>query len=277
MKYYEAEKKRLVCFKKKEVDKNFWDFHWNTSSQRFKITNYEFSPKSLVCKITKLFLKPNNGPIIEGGCGLGVNVFSLAKLGYNVIGIDNAKLTIENIKNAYPQLNIDYGDVRKLPFQSNFFSGYWSLGVIEHFFKGYSQIILEIKRVLKPKGYLFLTVPYMSPFRKLKSKLHLYKIIQIKIYEKNNKPKNFYQYILEKQIIIKNFELNGFALKFETTEGGIKGFKDEIFFLKFFLKRFFELLYHTYKPTIIRKLKRIIDRAMKKFAAHMIVLVFQKI
>jgi len=64
--------------------------------------------------------------------------------------------------------------------------------VIEHFWEGYNEILKEAKRVLKPKGYLFLTFPYMSPLRKFRANLGLYRILDF-----NNKSKNddFYQFI----------------------------------------------------------------------------------
>jgi len=55
-----------------------------------------------------------------------------------------------------------FSDVRKLNFPDHYFDGYWSLGVIEHFYKGYDEIIHKIYRVLHPGGFLFLTVPEMS-------------------------------------------------------------------------------------------------------------------
>jgi len=42
-----------------------------------------------------------------------------------------------------------------LKFPNNFFDGYWTLGVIEHFWEGYNQIIEEAKRVIKPGDIYF--------------------------------------------------------------------------------------------------------------------------
>ena len=65
-------------------------------------------------------------------------------------------------------------DVRNLNFDDGFFDGYWSLGVIEHFYEGYERIIKEVNRVIKRNGFVFLTFPSLSFLRKFKSKWGLY-------------------------------------------------------------------------------------------------------
>ena len=67
-----------------------------------------------------------------------------------------------------PDLNIDFGDVRSLPYKKSSFDGIWSLGVIEHNWDGYDQILREAHRVLRSGGYFFLAFPSFSPLRKLK-------------------------------------------------------------------------------------------------------------
>lgn len=274
MKYFDIENKRIIFLI--NITNEYWDDHWLKIWNKDKQDIYKPNPRSLVCKITPKFLRPKDGPILEGGCGLGLNVYYLKNMKYDVFGIDNAKILIETIKKEMPNLNLQIADVCKIPFPDNYFAGYWSLGVIEHFFNGYLEIIQEMKRVIKPNGYLFITFPYMSPFRIIKSKINLYKIFNNKLYDRKEILKSFYQYALNKDIVIKDFQNNGFKLIYTEPEDGIKGIKDEIFFLKFFLKKFLQLLYDSEKPKFILLIREIINKIFVKFSGHDVLLILQK-
>ncbi|MFX1257022.1 MAG: class I SAM-dependent methyltransferase [Promethearchaeota archaeon] len=276
MKIYDKNKNRLI-FLIRNIKNVYWDFHWLKTWDKIKNTIFVFDPNALVCKITPRFLKSNNGPLLEGGCGLGGNVFLLKSLGFETYGIDSAYKTVEIINAKMPSLKISVGDIRKIPFSNDFFAGYWSLGVIEHFFNGYEDVVKEMVRVIKSKGFLFITFPYFSLLRKLKARFNLYKRISKDFYDNNQILQHFYQYIFDKNEIIKEFEKSGFVPKYSEVLEGIKGFKDEIFFLKFFFKRFFQLLYDSENSKIMNLIKSIFERILVKFSAHITLLVFQKL
>ena len=276
MKYFDINNKRLLFFQK-NYKNGFWDAYWLKNWDKLKNKIFIFNKNSLVNNITSRFLQPKDGPILEGGCGLGNYVYSLSCMGYDVIGIDYAKNIIKKVKNEVPSLNIEFGDVSHLRFPDSCFAGYWSLGVIEHYFNGYFGIINEMYRVITSKGYLFITFPYMSFLRNCIAKFNLYKIFNNEFYKEKKIPKSFYQYALNKDSVIKDFREIGFNLKFSLPLAGIKGLKDEIFFMKFFLRRFLQLLYDAKKPYILRLLKGLIDKALLKFSGHSILLVFQKL
>ena len=42
-------------------------------------------------------------------------------------------MAVELIKKRYPKLNVKAGDVRNLSVKDGYYSGYISLGVVEHF------------------------------------------------------------------------------------------------------------------------------------------------
>ncbi len=189
-----------------------WDQHWEGDLKtEFKINHF-------VVNETKIYL-PAGSKIIEGGCGAGDKVYSLKKAGYDVYGIDFAEKTVKFLK-ANTDLKIDLADIRKLPFPDNTFDGYWSMGVIEHFIDGVDAPIAEISRVVKPGGYLFLTVPAMSPLRKIKASLSMYP-------EKETQFENFYQYVYPPEFIQKKLEGVGFKLQKKKGLDGFKGIKDE--------------------------------------------------
>ena len=77
-----------------------------------------------------------------------------------------------------PALDIRLGDLRALPFENQSFDGYWSLGVIEHFWGGYQQIAEEMHRVLRKEWFLLLTFLAMTDIRVWKAKRGTYSIWQ---------------------------------------------------------------------------------------------------
>lgn len=88
--------------------------------------------------------------------------------------------------------------------------------MIEHFPEGFTDIIDEMWRVLRPGGYAFVTVPSMSPMRRMKVKLNLYSVF-------DGDMTNFYQFILSPKDIIRCFEKNGWLYEGGRARGGFKG------------------------------------------------------
>lgn len=112
-----------------------------------------------------------NAKILEAGCGFGQWVFWMAEQGYQTIGIDLAPKAIRTAKNYANKNKIKNcefieGDVRKLPIKDDYFDIIFSFGLIEHFHKP-EVILKELKRVLKPGGKIFLSVPNLYSFHTL--------------------------------------------------------------------------------------------------------------
>ena len=119
--------------------------------------------------ITKYFegYLPKDAPILEAGCGLGAWVVYLSDRGYDIAGIDNDASVIERLKAWKPTLDVRFGDIRKLPYEDGVLAAIISLGVMEHFEDGCEAALNETRRVLKPGGLLFFTVPTNNPFRRV--------------------------------------------------------------------------------------------------------------
>lgn len=58
-----------------------------------------------------------------------------------------------------PNLRFKVEDGTKLSFTDNTFDLVYSISVIEHIYQKYSEAVVEMIRVLKPGGYLYLTFP----------------------------------------------------------------------------------------------------------------------
>jgi SAM-dependent methyltransferase len=264
MKYYDSSLNQLIYIRE-EATPDYWDNHWDTENIRQKILNS--GRRSYVARVTKKYLNPNDGPILEGGCGLGGNVESLRLNGYKCIGLDNARRTVQILRDNIPELDIRFGDVRRLDFPSDYFAGYWSIGVIEHFCNGYDDIANEMLKVIKPGGYLFLSFPFMSYCRRIKAKLGFYE-------EFNNRDAaGFYQFALNVRNVSRDFEKMGFKLIKKKPRSILYGVKDESPSLGPIVDF---LAKHRDKNILNFLLYSVISMMFGHIFAHMILLVFRK-
>ena len=110
-------------------------------------------------------------------------------------------------------------------------------------------------------------VPTMSPLRKYFTKKGKYPLWE----HENQDVDNFYQYALDANKISIDFEDAGFKLLEMRPYGGLKGFKDEMNFLKPVLQKIFDN-----KNIFVKAIKILLDFALQPFAAHTTLFVFQK-
>lgn len=101
--------------------------------------------------------------ILDIGCGRGFYITMCSKLlpDAEIYGIDTnleyiAKAT--DISDTYKNIKIKEGSIYKIPFENNTFDAIICSEVMEHL-TDEANALHELKRVLKPKGSLYLTVP----------------------------------------------------------------------------------------------------------------------
>ena len=211
---YRKNNEIVYCYENATND--LWDEVWNKNSNWV----YDITPKAsknsrAVALITK-FAKTGS-KILEAGCGMGQYVYRLNSMGYECIGIDYAEKTINKLNEVYPELDIRKMDVFNLSaFEKNYFDVYYSGGLIEHFWNGYDEIINEADRVIKPRGLLILTFPYMSRCRKKQLK----SLTDLKLKE----PENFYQFALDSDHVISKLKAKGYKVLHKKGRNGLKGF-----------------------------------------------------
>ncbi len=263
-KYYDPENRCLV-FMNKKADSDFWDSHWSFYSRDDFAEDIKIKNRFVLYHTSKCL--PKGSTILEGGCGKGQNVYTLHSNGYNVYGVDFAADTVSKVNQAVPELKVSTGDVRKLEFGDQFFDGYWSLGVIEHFIDGYDAILSEMYRVIKKGGYLFLTVPSMSILRKAKAALGMYAGLEDIELTKDN----FYQYAFSHQSIINSFTDSGFEFIAHKRADGVKGLMDEIKIIHRPLQKCYDS-----KLFLVKVVKKSIDLAFRKLTNHISFFIFKK-
>lgn len=105
---------------------------------------------------------------LDLGCGDGRHMVSLGKLGWQVVGLDLAmwgvRRTAERLAIEEIPTKLTCADIRQLPLAPDSFDGVLSIQVIHH--QIMADVLLtfaEIRRVLRPEGLLFATVPENMP------------------------------------------------------------------------------------------------------------------
>ena len=107
-------------------------------------------------------LIPAGGTILDAGCGQGTWLRFLRSRSFNAIGLDYSfpLLRAAQEQGVNPLI---LGSVSTIPLKDDACDGLISWGVIEHDEAGPEKALLEFKRVLRPGGYLFVTVPFDHP------------------------------------------------------------------------------------------------------------------
>src|SRR5262249_17010217 len=102
---------------------------------------------------------PKGSRLLDGGCGTGEWTLYFQQKGFDVCGLDISRTTVEKLKSYFPDSRFVVGDIRKTDFPDNTFDAYYSWGAFEHFEIGLGPCLDEAYRVLKPGGWLFISVP----------------------------------------------------------------------------------------------------------------------
>jgi ubiquinone/menaquinone biosynthesis C-methylase UbiE len=240
----------------------FWDREWDVS----EFSSFVQSAGSpYIVETTRRYLPPGS-KILEGGCGAGQQVYALERNGFQAHGVDFAPLTVRRLNTAFPHLRVTLGDVENLDFPDNYFDGYWSLGVIEHFYRGYHKVLREMHRVIKPGGVLFLSFPTISALRRVRVSCSAYPMYTESIAHETR----FYQYALPAGRVSEDLNAAGF-IKLETMKrNGVKGLGDEIRAAKSFMEKVSKG--KSMKAAVLRAL---LEPVARRFAHHEWLLIFR--
>jgi SAM-dependent methyltransferase len=110
----------------------------------------------LVQRILRMVRLPREPAILDLGCGTGVNLKHLEKIGFSV-GMDYLHEAIDYCLKRYAAALV-LSPEEILPFRENSFDLVISLDAIEHS-DDPGSALSEIRRVLKPGGHVLITVP----------------------------------------------------------------------------------------------------------------------
>ena len=163
--------------------KNGWD-------EAFKKYGKIFTkPQENIPELAKKWKKEKKKRILDLGCGSGRHVVYLAKKGFEVYGIDIAKHGIkiarEWLREEGLKAKLRIGGIyKKLPYKDNFFDVIICIRTLNHGkIEWIRRAIREMFRILKPNGYVFVTVHKHQGKKKIpKNKLYGIKWIAPRTY-----------------------------------------------------------------------------------------------
>lgn len=157
-----------------------WEKHWGSSQTFKRLVNLNLVYPEVVDYLLKITGKKSK--CIEIGCGSGTYAVELVARGRNCLATDISqsalRLTEEKARRLYNlKIKTKIVDALGMPFPSNTFDLVFSDGVIEHL--DIPRVLKEMKRVLKPEGWLVAKVPSGS---------FLYKIVYYLLSPIENRP-----------------------------------------------------------------------------------------
>ena len=105
------------------------------------------------------YLKSNDA-VLDLGCGNGRFYPSFARKGVRYFGADPSLKLVEIARRNYPLVNFEAVSSDNLSFSDNYFDKIYSIAVLHHIPSREFRLkfLREAGRVLKPEGYLILTV-----------------------------------------------------------------------------------------------------------------------
>jgi SAM-dependent methyltransferase len=139
----------------------FWTEQWQDRGSPPDITAVARREEYRLMQPHLQQLRPGSR-ILDGGCGLGEWTVYVSQQGFDVTGLDISELTVSRLQAWFPQQQFHAGDLRRTSFQDASFDAYFSWGTFEHFENGMGECLAEARRILKPGGWLFVSVPYQN-------------------------------------------------------------------------------------------------------------------
>ena len=110
---------------------------------------------------------PDQGPVLDVGCGNGIYTSWLAKKvkdsGAPAVGIDRNVPNLAWAKREFPDAHFVAVGGETIPFPDHYFNAVMCTEVLEHT-RDDRQTLREIHRVTRPGGYLILSTPHRGLF-----------------------------------------------------------------------------------------------------------------
>lgn len=102
--------------------------------------------------------------LLDLGCGNGQLIDALQEKEVNYIGIDSSPRLVKIAQQKHPSHRFIAGDILKTTFPTETFDGVFAIALLHHIpsFSLQLNVLQEATRVLKPNGFLFITVWQMS-------------------------------------------------------------------------------------------------------------------
>ncbi len=145
------------------MDKNYAKYLLEKTRQDYNLIAEDFSKSRWNIWAELNFFRDyvkDGDSVLDAGCGNGRLIGLLKDKNINYLGVDISEKLIEIAKRKYPQNEFLVADNLNLPFPDNNFDKVFFIAVL-HTIPSRElrkKALMELKRVLKPKGILILTV-----------------------------------------------------------------------------------------------------------------------
>ena len=131
---------------------------WNSLYAERGVVQEE--PSATVVEAARLFMAEGGSRILDLGCGTGRHSLYLLTKGFEVYGCDLSLDALRIVTGVLPEAHFKRCDMAALPYRGESFDGVLSHAVVQHgTIATIKRVILEVYRVLRRGGVLFLTVP----------------------------------------------------------------------------------------------------------------------
>lgn len=167
---------------------------------------------------------PRGSRILDAGCGLGEWTVFFAQQGFEAVGLDLSAEVVEKLKVRFPGSQFVRGDIRQTGFEPESFDACFSWGAFEHFENGLGDCLDETRRILRPGGWLFISVPFDNWRHILRDARKLER------WDENFDPhagyrqvQRFYQWRFTRPELKRELELHGFRTQLVTPISKLQG------------------------------------------------------
>lgn len=194
------EKRKLPANTTSEQWGDYWDHN-----HLFVYTETNYANATFVTYVKAALSSTQPTRVLDLGCGEGGWIRYLAGLGCHVFGVDFFGPVLSIAKQGEKTLKLAQADARHLPFISNSFDVYLSVGALEHIKEGLDVPLFEAHRVLAPGGRMVIVVPYRNVIRKIS-----YYLRRLLSYARGRNNWTFFEYWYDENEIRKAMKRAGF-------------------------------------------------------------------
>ena len=170
--------KKTNNFRKKIIKEHFsrsakdWDALYSNSDEKESFTKFELRRrKEIVVNFIEKINSEKINRVLDLGCGTGQYLVQLSSMDFECFGADISeemlKITREKfIFHQIKDVTLINSDCYELPIEDNYFDLIICIGVLEYL-DDETRALLEMKRTMKPDGYVAVTFPNLFKLRNL--------------------------------------------------------------------------------------------------------------
>jgi len=160
----------------KEVPGLYSDGYFGVEEDQAATTSFdELKRWSFERMMRGIIQKPKiaaGGRVLDVGCGRGALLDVLSAKGFDAHGVELGEQNWEIASRRHPN-RVRYGTLERARFRGNFFDLVTIFDVIEHM-SDPMRTLKEVRRVLKPKGFVYLLTPNIHSINSLLLGKHWY-------------------------------------------------------------------------------------------------------